>query len=75
LVLPAVLAQGTGSISGYVRDPSGAAVPGASVTALMNEQQPTRTEQSDAQGFYNFVALPSGHYFPAQSGTRSPHAP
>jgi len=62
LVLPTVLAQGTGGISGYVRDPSGAAVPGASVTALMNEQQSTRTEQSDAQGFYNFVALPSGHY-------------
>jgi hypothetical protein len=62
LVVPMVQAQGTGNISGYVRDPSGAAVPGASVTAVMNEQQTTRTRQSDAQGFYNFVELPAGHY-------------
>ena len=37
-------------------------MPGTTVTAVMNEQQTTRTQQSDAQGFYNFIALPSGHY-------------
>ena len=61
-IVPLATAQGTGNISGYVRDASGAAVPGTTVTAVMNEQQTTRTQQTDAQGFYNFVALPSGHY-------------
>jgi Carboxypeptidase regulatory-like domain/TonB-dependent Receptor Plug Domain len=59
---PKTLAQGTGNISGYVRDSSGAAVVGASVTTVMNEQQTTRTAQTDVQGFYSFVALPAGHY-------------
>jgi hypothetical protein len=59
---PMALAQGTGNISGYVRDPSGAAVVGATVTTVMNEQQTRRTGQTDAQGFYSFVALPAGHY-------------
>ena len=55
-------AQGTGTISGYVRDNSGATIPGAAVTAVMTQQQTTRTQQSDAQGFYQFVALPAGTY-------------
>jgi hypothetical protein len=61
-VVPTVLGQGTGNISGYVRDPSGATVAGATVTAVMNEQQTTRTGPTDGQGFYNFIALPAGHY-------------
>ena len=61
-LVPVTLAQNTGNISGYVRDPSGAAVVGATVTAVMNEQQTTRAGQTDAQGFYSFVALPAGHY-------------
>jgi hypothetical protein len=61
-LVPVTLAQNTGNISGYVRDPSGAAVVGATVTAVMNEQQTTRASQTDAQGFYSFVALPPGHY-------------
>jgi hypothetical protein len=67
--VPMMLAQGTGNISGYVRDTSGAAVAGASVTAVMNEQQTTRTDQTDAQGFYSFVALPTGHYTLTFEGT------
>ena len=55
-------AQVTGNISGYARDASGAAVPGATVTALMSEQQTTRTAQTNPQGFYNFIGLPPGHY-------------
>jgi hypothetical protein len=61
-VVPIAFAQGTGSISGYVRDASGASLSGATVTAVMTEQSTSRTVQTDAQGFYNFVALPSGHY-------------
>ncbi len=59
---PLAFAQGTGNISGYVRDASGAALPGTTVTAVMTEQSTTRTTQADAQGFYNFVAMPAGHY-------------
>lgn len=55
-------AQVTGNISGYARDASGAAVPGATVTAVMSERQATRTAQTDAQGFYSFIGLPPGHY-------------
>jgi hypothetical protein len=61
-IVPSAIAQGTGTISGYVRDNSGAAVPGATVTAVMTQQQTTRTQQSNAQGFYDFVALPAGTY-------------
>ena len=61
-IVPMGFAQGMGNISGYVQDTSGAVVPGANVTAVMNEQQTTRTAVTDAQGFYNFIALPSGHY-------------
>ena len=50
------------SISGYLRDPSGAAVPGASVTAVMVEQQVTRKVQTDPEGFYTFVAMLPGTY-------------
>ncbi len=61
-IAPMAFGQGTGNISGYVRDASGAALPGTSVTAVMTEQQTTRTSKTDAQGFYNFIALPAGHY-------------
>src|ERR1035437_5312007 len=61
-IVPMALAQSTGNISGYVRDASGASVTGANVTEVMTEQQTTRTTQTDAQGFYNFIALPPGHY-------------
>ena len=55
-------AQVTGSVSGYVKDPSAAAVPGANVTAVMVEQQVTRKAQTDSEGFYNFVAMLPGTY-------------
>jgi hypothetical protein len=55
-------AQLTGTIGGYVKDPSGAAVPGVSVTARLTQQQTARTSQTNSEGFYNFVALPPGDY-------------
>ncbi len=54
--------QVAGRISGYVRDPSGAVVPGANVTAVSAEQQLVRTTQSDDTGFYNLLAMPPGTY-------------
>ena len=52
----------TGSIRGYVHDPSGAAVSGANVTAKLVEQQTSRSALADSEGFYNFLALPPGNY-------------
>ncbi|MEW5974973.1 MAG: TonB-dependent receptor [Acidobacteriota bacterium] len=52
----------TGTISGYVKDPSGAAMPGAGVTAVQVGQQITRKAQANSEGFYNFVAMLPGEY-------------
>jgi hypothetical protein len=52
----------TGSITGYLRDSSGSAVPSGTVTARMTEQQLVRTTESNEEGFYNFQALPPGTY-------------
>lgn len=57
-----MFAQSTGNISGYVRDASGAAIQGATVQALMNEQTTSHTSQTNEQGFYDFPAVPPGHY-------------
>ena len=62
LLAPALYAQVAGSISGYVRDPTGAAVPGATITIVSTEQTLTRTTVSDPTGFYNLLAVPSGRY-------------
>jgi hypothetical protein len=51
-----------GSISGYVRDRSGAVLPGASVSAIQAATGYTRTATSDSTGQYTFLALPPGHY-------------
>ncbi|MFN0106887.1 MAG: carboxypeptidase regulatory-like domain-containing protein, partial [Bryobacteraceae bacterium] len=59
---PFCFAQVTGSISGFVRDPSGAAVVGAAVTARSTEQQLTRNTVTDSTGFFNILALPSGTF-------------
>jgi hypothetical protein len=52
----------TGTISGFVRDPTGAVMPGVSVTAKMVEQQITRTVQTNSEGYYTLVAMPPGTY-------------
>jgi len=63
VLLPTICSgQVTGSISGYVKDPSGATVPRATVTASLVEQQIKRSAQTDETGFYNLLALPRGRY-------------
>jgi Carboxypeptidase regulatory-like domain/TonB-dependent Receptor Plug Domain len=54
--------QVTGTISGFVRDSSGAAISGALVTALMTEQKTERKATTNEDGFYNFIGLLPGHY-------------
>lgn len=55
-------AQVAGTISGYVRDESGAVIPGADVRATMIGQQLTRSAVTDETGFFNFLAMPRGNY-------------
>jgi hypothetical protein len=56
------LGQTTGSINGYVTDPSGAGIQNAAVTATLVQQNVTRTAHSNAEGFFVFNALPPGTY-------------
>lgn len=56
------MGQATGTISGFVTDPSGSAVPDAKVTATQTEQQIERTVATNLEGFYTFNAVPPGGY-------------
>ena len=63
LALPSVVrAQVTGTISGFVSDPSGAVVPQAVVTAVQAQQGVSRQAESNDVGFYTFDALVPGSY-------------
>lgn len=56
-------AQGTDAVvTGTVLDPTGAAMPAASVTALNTDTGVPKTVQSDSAGVYEFPALPPGTY-------------
>ena len=52
----------TGTILGNVKDTSGAAVPGAQVTATNVNTQFSRSTTTDAEGQYALLLLPLGHY-------------
>ena len=52
----------TGSIRGKILDASGGAVSNAAVTGIRSETGLVRTVQSDAQGAFDLVELPIGHY-------------
>jgi outer membrane receptor protein involved in Fe transport len=56
------LAQGTGTIHGSVTDPSGGAVVGARVTALLADRGLTRTVHTGERGEYLVPLLPVGTY-------------
>jgi hypothetical protein len=58
----AAWAQTTGSITGTVKDPSGAAVAGASVVVTSPERGITRQMATNSTGEYNQSALPAGSY-------------
>src|SRR6202050_639167 len=52
----------TGAISGKVKDPSGAVVPGAVIDVTNTGTQQTRSFKSDANGQYAASLLPPGNY-------------
>src|SRR5258706_7321015 len=52
----------TGSIVGSVRDPSGAAVPGATITLTNDATSVARSTITNGAGEYQFVAVPPGVY-------------
>ncbi len=58
----------TGALRGQVADPSGAAIPGASVTMSPAKGSPI-VIKSDAQGNYEFKTLPPGKYALTVSAT------
>ena len=60
---PSLCAQSTfGSIVGLVEDPSGAAVPAATITARDAEENTTRSTASNDQGLYELLNLKPGRY-------------
>jgi hypothetical protein len=58
----ALHAQVAGTISGYVQDQGGGAMPGATVTAESAGQQLVRSAVTNATGFFDLQALPRGTY-------------
>ncbi len=64
LLLPLLLnAEVTGSISGVVTDPSGAIVPNAVVILRSGDTGLERKIQANAQGAYEFLAVPVGENY------------
>jgi len=58
----AALAQNTGSITGTVKDPSGASIAGASVIISNADHGITRQTVTNSDGEYSETALPQGKY-------------
>jgi len=58
----ALFAQGTGSLSGLVLDPGGAAVPGAKVTLREIRNNAIRLATANAEGQYSITPLGTGEY-------------
>ena len=61
----AALAQAdatSANLSGFVKDPAGAFIPGATVTARNPATGITRTATTNDEGFYQLLQLPAGTY-------------
>jgi TonB family protein len=52
----------SGNISGTIHDPSGAVIPGASVTLISRDQKVKIESNSGADGTFKFAAIPPGGY-------------
>ncbi len=64
LATPYLVAQSLtqGDVVGTVTDPSGAVVPGATVTLTSDNTGATRTTKTNSTGFYHIALLPPGPY-------------
>jgi hypothetical protein len=62
LLAATVWGQVTASITGTVRDTSGAIMPGAAVTVKHTESGLVRTAETDSNGNYTVPSLPVGRY-------------
>ena len=64
VMAPAAYGQGitTGTITGTVVDPSGAAIPNAQITATSTAQGTQRKTTSGSAGEFSFYAVPIGQY-------------
>src|ERR1700685_259608 len=64
VMAPSLMAQSlvSGDITGTVTDPSGAVVPGATVTLRNDANGQTRTSTSNGSGAYRFSLLQPGSY-------------
>src|SRR5437879_3853810 len=59
--LPALSQSDLGTISGFVRDPSGAAIPNARVS-VQNQSGIERSVTTNDSGFYTITNIPAGFY-------------
>jgi Carboxypeptidase regulatory-like domain len=59
---PALHAQYNASLRGVVTDPSGAVIPGATVTLTNQDTGDSQKATTDASGIYTFNALPPAHF-------------
>jgi len=62
LVVPAFAQRTTGSVSGTVKDATGGALPGVSVSVTGPNIVGSQTATTNEQGFYRLVSLPPGEY-------------
>jgi Carboxypeptidase regulatory-like domain len=58
----ALWAAANGSLSGTLKDPSGAVVPGATIILVNSAIKSEYAVILNGQGFYSFPTLPVGHY-------------
>src|SRR5438552_3216316 len=62
IALAAVAQTGDAELSGLIKDPSGSAVPGASVSLTNQDTGVARSISTDADGRYRFYPVPPGRY-------------
>src|SRR5438477_8847544 len=58
----AVAQTGDAEITGLIKDPSGSAVPGASVVLANQDTGVARSITTDGDGMYRFYPVPPGRY-------------
>lgn len=62
LLAPLGSTQTSSSISGTVKDPTGAVIPGAKVVLSNQDNKSTRSLKSNGEGFFYIAGVPAGIY-------------